>query len=266
VDYLLLPFRLLKPEHMPYEGPVPLLLMIGFVWGVLHIRKKEAVLLAPFIVIYSAVWALFSTQVVRMLLPSLIAASMLFGMMINDGKTGASAMAVIEIQKPAGKVHSRLVISIHKSILIILCILIAFSGIKGLVRETKSHFSDQVEIFLGIQTREEYLNRHFYLSKVFSYINSNLDEDDVILGFNEVRGFLSNPKFVWGSPTLQAYIDYDNLQTRAQMLDRLNETGVTHILINNSEYPSNAVQLAPIWDDLALEFHENDVFLYRILY
>jgi hypothetical protein len=243
-DYLFLPLRLLIPNNMPYEGPISWIFLVGFLWGITQRKDKTATYLSVYAALYFGGWSLFTTQGVRMLLPALGALSIV-------AATGAVAVT--------GQMKS------GKSILTLLMVALIIEGLLGVWRERSGVLRDQVAVVLGEWSREEYLHKYFYLDDVFSFANTKLPAGGAILGFNEVRGYLSQHEFIWGDPSLQAYVDYDRLKTKESLKRRLDELSVEYVLINNTEYPTSAQQLNPIKEDLQLIYKQGEVYLYRLV-
>ncbi len=68
-----------------------------------------------------------------------------------------------------------------------------------------------------------------------SWINANTTADSVVLLFNEPRGYFLDRKYVISSPQ-QTYIDYNSMNSTTDLLKRLNELGVSYILINDDYF------------------------------
>jgi hypothetical protein len=242
-DYLLLPLRLLVPKHMPYGGPVSGIFLVGLLWGLAQRRDKTVTYLSAYAVLSFILWARFTTQQVRMLLP---------------------ALGVLSVVAGIGIVSLTEHLKFGKLILSLLMIALMAEGVAGVWRERSWSLSDQVSVVIGRKSREEYLKEHFYLTDVLYFANEQLPPGAAILAFNEVRGYLSQHEFIWGHPSLQGYVDYEQLKTGDALRRRLDQIGVEYILINNTEYPTSARELDPIKGDLQFVYRQDEVYLYRL--
>lgn len=244
-DYLLLPLRLLVPKHIPYGGPVSGIFLVGLLWGLAQRRDKTVTYLSVYAVLNFILWARFTSQQVRMLLP---------------------ALGVLSIVAGIGIVSLTEHLKLRKLILSLLMTALIAEGVAGVWREGSGNLSDQGSVVIARKSREGYLREHFYLTDVLYFANEQLPPGGAILAFNEVRGYLSRQhEFIWGHPSLQGYVDYEQLKTREGLRRRLNEIGVEYVLINNAEYPTAARQLDPIRGDLRLVYRQGEVYLYRLL-
>ena len=264
LDYLLLPLRLLVPNHSPYEGPISWMFLGAFGWGLLQRKDKNATYASIFALLSYVIWARFTTQQVRMLLPALGALSIVVGSGLGsvlqqpDLKTVGGLHDKTRLGNITGSLDLRLIV------LWLVMLSIVLDATAGAWRERSLTLRSQVSVLLGRTTREQYLKRWFPLSEVLLYANDHLPQDGAILAFNEVRGYLSEREFIWGSPSLQAYVDYDRLRTRAALMQRLEELHVSYILINSENYPPGTVELAPISGDIERIYTQGSVSLYRL--
>jgi 4-amino-4-deoxy-L-arabinose transferase-like glycosyltransferase len=241
LDYVLLPFRLLIPNHTPYEGPISAIFLIGAGWGLLQRRHKSATYLAVFAVLNFVLWAVWTTQQVRMLLPVLGALSIVAGIGLAD-----------------------LVQRIKRGPLVVGAIvgLLMVEGAIGFLRERSDIFGEQLAVVLGTESRTDYLQKHLEPADMLSFINENLPAQSGVLAFDEVRSFLSQRSFIWGGPYLQAYVNYAALKTREALLQRLREIGADYLLVKQFPIPA---QFKPIEDYLQIVYTSNGYQLYQIL-
>lgn len=243
-DYLLLPLGLLVPHHIPYGGPVSGIFLIGLLWGLAQRRDKTVTYLSVYAGLSFILWALFTSQQVRMLLP---------------------ALGVLSIVAGIGIASLTQCLRLRKLILSLVMTALMAEGIAGVWRERPAGLiSDQVSVVIGRKSREAYLREHFYLTDVLYFANEQLPSGSAILAFNEVRGYLSRHEFIWGPPSLQGYVDYEQLKTRDALRRRLKEIGAEYVLINDTEYPTPARELNPIKGDLKLVYGQGEVYLYRL--
>ncbi len=63
------------------------------------------------------------------------------------------------------------------------------------------------------------------------WVNANTPKDAVVMLFNEPRGYFLDRQYIMSSPH-QTYIDYGSMNSTGQLLQRLRELRVSHILIN----------------------------------
>lgn len=224
LDYLLLPFRLLLDGSRQIEGPISWVYLAGLPFALIKSKERTIKILLIFSIIYFVFWAMFSTQVVRMLLPALAALSI---------ATTAGILAAFK--------RSRF----YNLLLFLFLALIMTQGvIQGWVPRYLT-IRDQIDLQLGKISREDYLHRHFELAEAVDYIN-NLPDDGAILAYNEVRGYLIDREFIWGHPDMQGYLDYSMLDTEMELINRLEELGVKYILVHKVHYPNDANGLRPV--------------------
>jgi hypothetical protein len=244
MGYFLLPLRLLVPQHMPYEGPISWIFFTGLVWGLAQRRDKIVMYLSGYAILNSAFWTFFTSQQVRMLLPSLGTLSLVAG---------------VGVASVAGPEFKKWILPLLMSALIV-------EGSWGVWRERSFYLGDQISVVLGNMSREDYLHKHFELADVFSFINTQLPPDGAVFAYNDVRGYLSRREFIFGDPSLQAYVDYDQLKTRVDLKRRLDELGVAYVLVNDTTGKAPfAAALRSIQDDLQLIYKQGTVYLYRLI-
>jgi hypothetical protein len=88
----------------------------------------------------------------------------------------------------------------------------------------------------GKPSRERYLEKALNSYATFAYANEHLDNNAFVLLFSEVRGYYLRKNYMWGDPLNQALIAYQNYASPEELLARLRELGVTHIIINYASY------------------------------
>lgn len=245
MDYLLLPLRLLIPNHFPYEGPISWVLLIAPIWGLAQRKDKVAQYLSLYAILSFIFWSLFTTQQVRMLLPALGALSIVAGICIASVTQG---------------------LRFRGWILSLLLVALLVEGIWGVWRERSHILSDQLAVAVGAMSRDDYLREHFVLADVFNFANARLPLNGAILAYNEVRGYLSQHEFIWGIPGRQVYVDYDQLQTEDILRRRLNELKVKYILVKNAKaHAAPPAEFDPIKADLQLIYEQNGIQLFRLV-
>jgi hypothetical protein len=262
-DVFLVPIRLLKLSHFPYGGSVSIVLPVAFIWGIFRTRRSSGFILSVFALILYCLWFFFSSQQLRYLLPALGALSIVFGLMVSSlflrfargGRADAKGRSDRDARKSA---------RLRNAAAAALLLFLVAEGSARIWHERAAILPDQLRVLAGRMRREEYLNRHFYLADVMTYINEELPDGRAILAFNEVRGYMSEREFIWGAPSLQGYIDYGLLTERETLLERFNDLGIGYVLINNTQYPTEGRELRPIQGDLELIYQKGEVYLYRI--
>ncbi len=70
------------------------------------------------------------------------------------------------------------------------------------------------------------------------WINENTPKDSVVMLVNDQRGYFLDRKYIISSPYLK-FIDYGSMNSTDNLLERLNELGITYILINDKKIPAN---------------------------
>ena len=262
ISELKLLFRLLKPEHMPYGGPISWIFIAILIWGAFHWRKKPVSFLLFYFVGFYLFWARFTWQQVRYMLPALGALSIVFGYAVRSIVDYFGHRLKFDLLDKDN--HQKFSISFRISV-VILGLLMTGIMVEGVWEywKTRSYsFKDQISVVLNRTSRDVYLLKYFYMSSMFFYINEEIPIDATILSFNEVRGFLSDREFIWGVPELQGYIDYDKLTQNGALRERFEQIGVDYILINNTQYTSEAKELEPIREDMKLVKQIGEIYLY----
>ena len=88
-----------------------------------------------------------------------------------------------------------------------------------------------IPVALGLQTREDFLERYAYLYESYAYANRHLAmESKVLLVGVWDQAYYLDREYVWSNPFKQGYIDYLSMRTEQDLLRRLREIGITHIL------------------------------------
>ena len=92
----------------------------------------------------------------------------------------------------------------------------------------------KLPVALGLENKEVYIERYVDNYKATQYANKHLSERSKIFFFLDNRGYYLDRAYVWGDPIDQAYVNYFEFRNQEDMLKRLKEIGVTHILINSN--------------------------------
>lgn len=108
-----------------------------------------------------------------------------------------------------------------------------------------------------------------------SWINTNTLQDSIVLLFNEKRGYFLDRKYIMSSP-LSTYVDYNGMNSTADLLKRVSELGVSYILIND-ELPDDYSQAAKgsnyvnelrrnfLKEHTQMVYERNQIRVYKIL-
>jgi hypothetical protein len=236
-DYLLLPLRLLIPQHNPYEGPLSWMFLAGVVWGIVQRHNRTIRYLAVYALITFGFWMFFTTQQVRMLLPAVGAVSIVLGM-------GLSMLA-------ARFRRGSLIVTI-------VMLLIIAEGSVGVWRERSGILADQVRVVAGTLSREAYLRTYLEPADVILFANRNLPPGGAILSRPEIRSFLSEHEFIWGASSIQAYLDYSQLKAPTALRKRLRDLGIQYVLLKGP-----APELESLRPELQLIYKSGQYDLYR---
>ncbi|MBI2549672.1 glycosyltransferase family 39 protein [Candidatus Woesearchaeota archaeon] len=134
-----------------------------------------------------------------------------------------------------------------------------------------------VNYFLSGESEGEYYDqlKDYNAHGAASWINANTTPDSVVLLFNEPRGYFLNREYVISSPH-QNYIDYWSMSNTTDLLRRLKDLNISHILINDDLFDiyrntingSKAITLVHnLTEDEAqanLLYHRNRIRIYKI--
>ncbi|MBN1383339.1 MAG: phospholipid carrier-dependent glycosyltransferase [Elusimicrobia bacterium] len=209
VNYFLLPVNFIrysddfgyKPQHFFTPFFVYLILFMVF------IRKNPQ--LIKYLLVYSFIYSILFFRIgqeTRFLLPVLPVLSLILAFWVEQ-------------------------FYIHKKYIFRIC---AFFIIIPLVYRfpltSHSHYK-RLPMVLGMETREEYLQRSLAVYPVFSWMNRNLGSDSRILIIGDIRCFYSDLPYVWSCPVSQAYIDYDLCRSVDDFKKRLKELNITHAAV-----------------------------------
>ncbi len=79
-------------------------------------------------------------------------------------------------------------------------------------------------------SRDEYLIAHMPQHEVIAFANQHLPSDAVIFSANDTRLYYLNRRFIYGDPNAQLWIDYRTMPALPDLIGRLQQLGVTHLL------------------------------------
>ncbi len=93
--------------------------------------------------------------------------------------------------------------------------------------------NDEVKAAAGLTDRESYLNQQMKNYQLLKYANENLEGAKICI-YGSIRGYYSDNDYVWCNPPYQAYIDFYTIKTSGELLARMKEVGITHIIAEDS--------------------------------
>jgi 4-amino-4-deoxy-L-arabinose transferase-like glycosyltransferase len=254
--------RLLKPEHMPYGGPISWIFVAIIIWGAFHFRERPISLLLFYFAGFYFFWARFTWQQVRYILPALGGLCILIGHAVHSIINSGYQVKIDLFKSEEKPVATR---TLRLSIVLVGFLLIGImaEGIFEYWQTREYSFKEQIFVVLGRMSRRTYLEKYLNISSMFFYINEELPQGSTVLGFNEVRGYLVDVEYLWGVPGLQGYVNYPALTQDKALKMRFEGVGVDYILINNSQYPTDAMELEPVREDMTLVKQLGEIYLYE---
>lgn len=98
-------------------------------------------------------------------------------------------------------------------------------------------YKNQINVALGLESREDYLPKNLDMFETFNYANKNLEKENKILLIGEERNYYLNTNFQEGDPIRQGLIDYRNINN-VELKNWLEKEKITHFVINR-KYFSN---------------------------
>ncbi len=93
--------------------------------------------------------------------------------------------------------------------------------------------NDEVRVAAGLIDKESYLSQQMENYNLLKYANENLKGAKICI-YGSIRGYYSDNDYVWCNPAYQGYIDFYGMKTSSELLARLKETGITHIIAEDS--------------------------------
>lgn len=209
INYLLLPFNLIrhggdfgyKPQHFFT------VFFIYFILFMVFIRKTPQ--LIKYLLAYSFIYVSLFFQIgqeTRFLLPVLPVLSLILAFWVEQFYT-----------------HGKYVFKIFA-----FCIIIPL--VYRFPLTSRSHYK-RMPMVLGMETRENYLQRSLEVYPIFAWINQNLSNDARVLIIGDLRCFYCDRDYVWSCPLSQAYINYDLFRSVSDFKNRLKELNITHAAV-----------------------------------
>jgi hypothetical protein len=125
--------------------------------------------------------------------------------------------------------------------------------------------SEKFPVVIGLETREQYLDRRVNLYSTIDYANRNLGNSVKILTMDP-RGYHFDKPYVVGAKVFQGYIRFDEINDISQLLSMLRSHGITHILLKEDTDKSVFI----FWDELksymTLLYSRNGYQLYKLIF
>lgn len=217
IPYFLVPWKItMYPGQFHGLGSMGLILLTFLPFLIFtRIRRTTTV---KFILYYSAiflvVWAVSAPVSVpdkRYLVPLLPSLSIL------------AAYVIAQLWSP-----SRL---LRKALFTLLILTLVFQMLyqapEGL---TKIH--QRMLVFAGLKSQEEYIMENEETYPVFKYVNESLPLDAKVFVVNDLRTFYCERDYVGTIMEGNQPLDYSSLTDGRELLPKLKEAGVTHVVIN----------------------------------
>lgn len=92
----------------------------------------------------------------------------------------------------------------------------------------------QLSFISGRTSAESFISTRNPTFKVIEWANLNLPPDaKVMFGFNTGQGYYLDRAYIYGEPFNQTYLDWYGMKSGAEMLRRMREIGVTHVILDS---------------------------------
>ncbi len=93
--------------------------------------------------------------------------------------------------------------------------------------------NDELRVAAGLTDKEIYLSQQMENYQLLKYANENLKGAKLCI-YGSIRGYYSDNEYVWCNPAYQGYIDFYSMKTGDELLAKLREAGITHIIAEDS--------------------------------
>ncbi len=93
--------------------------------------------------------------------------------------------------------------------------------------------NDEIRVAAGLTDKESYLSQQMENYQLLKYANENLQGAKICI-YGSIRGYYSDNDYVWCNPPYQAYIDFYTIKTSGELLARMKDAGITHIIAEDS--------------------------------
>jgi hypothetical protein len=123
--------------------------------------------------------------------------------------------------------------------------------------------SEKYKVAIGLETREQYLERRVDVYSAIDFANRNLGDGAKIMTMDS-RGYHLDKPYLVGAKLFQGYIRFDEINDLSQLSNMLQSYGITHILTQEDTGKS----VIPFWDKLKLNmtllYSKNGYYLYKL--
>lgn len=135
-------------------------------------------------------------------------------------------------------------------------------------------FRNDVQMWTGKMTREEFITRDTPNYPVAQWANQNLPKDAFIFLANDDKGYYFEREYITGYGIFSTYIDYATMDDSEALYNRLKEIGITHVLLKTYDnggligYDDYYVEKTTLLFEglkekhLAAIYYENNITLY----
>ncbi len=93
--------------------------------------------------------------------------------------------------------------------------------------------NDEIKAVGGFTNEDAYISSKMSNYELLKFANRDLPDARLCL-YGEIRGYYSDNDYIWCHPLFQGYIDFYTSTESSQILSRLKETGVTHLLVERN--------------------------------
>lgn len=136
-----------------------------------------------------------------------------------------------------------------------------------------------VQVLVGVQEKEEYIQNNLQNYRLVQWINENLDENAKIFVANDDRTYFLEKEYLGGYPIIQGYIDYVQIDSAEALYTRLKKEQITHVMITYHETSQGIIttpfaykyneKIILLWAELTGNYgklvkEKNNVFLYEL--
>jgi hypothetical protein len=148
---------------------------------------------------------------------------------------------------------------ILKNVIQIIIIISLFFNMIPLVQDV----SEKYKVAIGLETREQYLERRVNVYSAIDFANRNLGDDVKIMTMDS-RGYHFDKPYLVGAKLYQGYITFSGINDLHQLLSMFQSYGITHILTQEDTGKSEI----PFWNklktDMTLLYFKNGYYLYKL--
>jgi hypothetical protein len=229
LDYFRLPWDICLlggNGHADFDGYIgPILLMVPILWLAIRPRRFEIRFLLFFSLVYFVMWGALIQQL-RFLVPILPVLCMVLALLIYESPKAW-----------------------HKTTVFIFVFCLLTMGINTYIHLDRFNRLAPHKYIAGFQSQDDFLGSHLSSYPAVAYINDHLTDTDKVLFVFLLNGpYYCERPYVY-DPVFEANTFMGAIKAEASATDalgRLEEQGITHILLNYDFVPSIAFILEPI--------------------